>query len=234
MNFSKRSFETELMDDFNCHGEVIEKTLKELAFINKFLGGNQLSIEIFDKFMKENSRFTTHKLVDLGCGGGDMLVEMAKKAREKNYKVQFTGIDANPHIIDYAKKNCAKYPEIDFQCKNILDTSFIEDNYDIAHSSLFFHHFSADELVGVLESLKIITKKIIIINDLHRHYLAYHSIGLLTAIFSRSYMVKNDAKVSVARGFTKSELKLIFSQAGLTDCEIKWRWAFRWQILINL
>ncbi|OYW74945.1 MAG: hypothetical protein B7Z27_08945, partial [Sphingobacteriia bacterium 32-37-4] len=68
------------------------------------------------------------------------------------------------------------------------------------------------------------------INDLQRHYLAYHSIKLLTIAFSNSYLVKNDAPLSVLRGFSKEELESMFAEAGITRYDIQWKWAFRWLV----
>jgi hypothetical protein len=98
---------------------------------------------------------------------------------------------------------------------------------------LFFHHFTADQLVDVLGSLKSQCRVGIVINDLHRHPLAYYSIKLLTQFFSKSSMVKFDAPLSVMRGFTRLEWEEILRQAGITDYTLKWKWAFRWEILIR-
>ncbi|MCH5683887.1 hypothetical protein LWM68_06210 [Niabella sp. W65] len=68
------------------------------------------------------------------------------------------------------------------------------------------------------------------INDLHRHTLAWWSIKILTAIFSRSYLVKNDAPVSVLRGFRKREWQQLFKKAGI-EATVSWQWAFRYLIL---
>jgi hypothetical protein len=68
------------------------------------------------------------------------------------------------------------------------------------------------------------------INDLHRHPLAYYSISLLTRLFSKSYLVKNDAPISVLRGFTRDDWKRIFRDAGLDNYSCHWRWAFRWLV----
>ncbi len=70
------------------------------------------------------------------------------------------------------------------------------------------------------------------INDLHRHPLAYYSIRWLTGLFSRSYLVKNDAPLSVRRGFSRSELKSLLEAAGITNYSIRWRWAFRWLVIV--
>ena len=68
-------------------------------------------------------------------------------------------------------------------------------------------------------------------NDLQRHPVAYHLIKNLTKIFSKSYLVKNDAAVSVSRGFTKKEWEDIFLKAGIKNYRIKWKWAFRYLII---
>lgn len=72
----------------------------------------------------------------------------------------------------------------------------------------------------------------IVINDLHRHPFAYHSIKILTRLFSKSSMVKYDAPLSVQRAFTKKELVRLMENAGIEHYKIKWKWAFRWQIVI--
>ncbi len=71
------------------------------------------------------------------------------------------------------------------------------------------------------------------INDLHRHPLAYYSIKLLTTVFSKSYLVKNDAPLSVARGFKASEWKKILKSAGINNYRVNWKWAFRHLVVYN-
>ena len=69
------------------------------------------------------------------------------------------------------------------------------------------------------------------INDLQRHWLAYYLIHILTQLFSKSYLVKNDASLSVARGFKKLEWQSLFKKAEITHCQITWKWAFRFLIV---
>jgi hypothetical protein len=69
------------------------------------------------------------------------------------------------------------------------------------------------------------------INDLQRNIIAYHSIRVLTRLFSNSYLVKNDAPLSVARGLLKKEWAKIFEGAGINQFEIHRQWAFRYLII---
>jgi hypothetical protein len=97
---------------------------------------------------------------------------------------------------------------------------------DIIFSSLFCHHFTDEQLVSQLTWMHQHSTVGFFINDLHRNWLALRSISILTKLFSRSYLVKNDAPLSVARGFLKKEWEAIAQLAGI-DVEVKWQWAFR-------
>lgn len=69
------------------------------------------------------------------------------------------------------------------------------------------------------------------INDLQRNWFAYHSIKIITRFFSSSYLVKNDAPLSVARGFHKDEWLQVFQKAGIKNFNVEWKWAFRYLII---
>lgn len=231
-DFSKRSDAIEVMDDLNSSGEVINQTLVELEVINKWLGGNAVTLNGLHLLLSSSTKITTLKIADLGCGGGDMLKLLARKLKKTGIQTSLTGFDANPNIIEYAKENAKSYTEINFQTQDILSENFRSQQYDIVFATLFFHHFTSAQLVEIFKSLKKQVAIGVVINDLHRHPLAYYSIKLLTRFFSKSSMVRNDAPISVLRGFSKKELIEILQQAGIKNYSLKWKWAFRWQLII--
>lgn len=229
--FSQRSFEKELMDDLECSGDELDQTLKELKTINKWLGGNHVTTsgleKIFQSYPKED-----YSVVDVGCGGGDMIRVMNDWAKSKNVKVSLQGIDANPNIIDLAKIRLADLKNVTLTVQNIFSPEFLEREVDVCTCTLFTHHFTDAELVQLLKGLKSKSKLGIVINDLHRNPIAYHSIKLLTKVFSKSPMVQNDGPLSVLRAFSREDWQRILSKAGIQDFQLSWHWAFRWQVLI--
>lgn len=224
-----RSDEEELMDDLFCDGPVVSQTLAELDSINRLLGGNLISLQAFKALIKNRTK-PVH-LVDLGCGSGDLMKLMANLCRKAGIQATFTGIDANPNIIAYATNHTADYPEITYRCLNILSAEFQEMKCDMIHACLFCHHFTSDQLSQLFSTFKNMASEQVIINDLHRHPLAYYSIKWLTALFSRSDMVKSDAATSVARGFKKKELINILEEAKIPTFSLTWAWAFRWKLV---
>lgn len=233
-DFSKRSDDLEIMDDLNCSGDVVRQTLVELEFINKWLGGNSVTVGGLRMLLasRQFDQSVPLKIADLGCGGGDMLKLIDKYLKKEKLEGRLKGFDANPNIIAFAWVNSSDHLDITYNTLDILSDEFKSKPFDVFFATLFLHHFTSDQLVEIFDSLKRQTSLGIVINDLHRHWLAYYSIKLLTKFFSRSSMVKYDAPLSVLRGFTKGELIEILQRAGIKTYSLKWKWAFRWQLII--
>jgi 2-polyprenyl-3-methyl-5-hydroxy-6-metoxy-1,4-benzoquinol methylase len=235
MNLSNRASEVEIMDDLDCSGPVVDQTLRELDIINQWLGGNAVTLNPVKSLLQTNNSISQPiVMADLGCGSGDMLRRIARWARQEKIEMKGIGIDANQNIIGYARQASLSFKELDFQTLNIFSTEFQTMTFDVVLATLFTHHFTHDELVLMLTRLKKQTRKFIIINDIHRHPLAYYSIRWLTKFFSRSEMVKFDAPLSVRRAFLKKEWEAILKEAGVKNYQLRWRWAFRWQLIIRL
>jgi 2-polyprenyl-3-methyl-5-hydroxy-6-metoxy-1,4-benzoquinol methylase len=232
-DLSVRSPQTEIMDDLNCSGEVVDQTLRELETINTLLGGNHVTINGINQLLKNNSSGKKFVIGDLGCGGGDILKLISRWSKKKNISTQLIGIDANPHIIDFAKRNSLDFPSIQYQVVDIFSDEFKNKQFDIIIGTLFFHHFDQTQLI---EFFKQVRKQVhigVVINDIHRHWFAFHSIRLLTKWFSKSAMVKFDAPLSVLRAFKKKELIEILKKAEIKNYSLRWMWAFRWQVIIK-
>lgn len=228
--FTHRSQQIEIMDDLECSGEVVDQTLRELEFINRWLGGNAVTLEGIRQLTKGHEK-ESWAIADLGCGGGDMLKLLANWGRKNNLTLILTGVDANAHIIDFARENCKSYPEISLETLDIFSPEFQQRKYDIIMGTLFYHHFTQDVLVDFFSKVKNQASTGLVINDIHRHWFAFHSIRLLTKFFSKSAMVQFDAPLSVLRAFTKKELIDILMKAGIQRYQLKWKWAFRWQVV---
>lgn len=238
--FGQRSSRKEIMDNLNGAGPDWQQALRELKVINKLLGGNSLTIKGIEHFIRQagpgaNGQYIQQKLhiADIGCGGGDMMLVIARWARHHKIQLRLLGVDANPHIIEYARKNTAAYPEIEYLRSDIFSESFKAREFDIVSCTLFTHHFTDEQLVRLLASLNSQVRLGVVVNDLHRHPLAYYSIKAITRLISRSHMVKHDAPVSVLRAFSRKDWESILQRAGIRRFSLRWRWAFRWMLLLE-
>jgi 2-polyprenyl-3-methyl-5-hydroxy-6-metoxy-1,4-benzoquinol methylase len=225
--FASRSLQKELLDRDDIPFADIERNMRELDFINTWLGGHATSVYGLQQLVKNRNQLT---ICEIGCGSGDNLLAISRYCQKRGIGTSFIGIDINPHCIAVARIKCR---DLDAQwiVSDYYPVRFDRGKPDIIFSSLFCHHFTDEELVIMLRWMQTNAGTGFFINDLHRHPFAYYAIRGLTGLFSRSYLVKNDAPVSVLRGFTRQEWILLLERAGIVSCTLEWKWAFRWLLI---
>lgn len=226
-----RSEEEEIMDDLSYDGEILHDSLDKLAKINKWLGGNKVTINGLKILLKNHPKDTPITIIDLGCGGGDVLRDVANFAKQNGYHFKLIGLDANPNTIKYAKELSQNYDTLSFESINIFSEAFENLKYDVVLSTLFLHHFNEEELTTFLKPVLKKAKLGMVVNDLHRHKLAYYLFKLLCITISNKTIIQ-DGLTSVLRGFKRKELKVISEKIKVSH-KIKWKWAFRYQWILR-
>lgn len=230
-NFSHRSALTELIDEANIPFKDWHICLQELNIINTWLGGHAITIRGVKALINHASSYIT--IAEIGCGGGDNLKAIHQWNKNKKRPLHYIGIDLNKACIDFVKINCSEILHADFIRADYRDIEFKDKKPDIIFSSLFCHHFTNEQLIEMLIWLTKNAEYGFFINDLQRHPVAYYAIKILTSIFSRSYLIKNDAPVSVLRSFKRKEWKQLLQKANIKNYKIKWQWAFRYLIIVK-
>jgi len=229
--FSHRSYEPELLDAPNIPKELLFKNLRELDVVNRLLGGHAITLTGIKKLVSDKNK--TYRIVDVGCGGGDAMKQIALWTKKNNFSVDLIGVDMNADAIQFMKECCKEFSNISGVVSDYRDFLKSDSTIDIVHCSLFCHHLKDDELIELFQYLNKYTATGFVINDLQRHWFAYYSIKYLTRLLNGSSLVKNDAPLSVLRGFKKNELSGFLKKAAVTKYSIKWRWAFRYLIVTN-
>jgi len=208
----------------------IYQALGELNFINRLLGGHRVTLSGIHRLLSGNRR--PYRIIDFGCGGGGTLRAIHEWSRSNEYQVELTGLDVMPEAIDYSRRLLGDVEYLHLVRTDFRDFAPAENAYDIALCSLFMHHFYDQDLDLLLETMQRSAALGIVINDLHRHVLAERSIRLLTRLFSKSRLVQYDGPLSVRKGFSRRDLEGIFRRVNFTGYTIRWRWAFRYLIVV--
>jgi SAM-dependent methyltransferase len=151
-----RSDHTELLDrDFLPTADLYQN-LKELEFINKYLGGHRVTTKGLKKALSDSKG--NHHIADLGCGGGDSLKSIARWIRKHQRSYRLTGIDLKQDCIVYSKKNCSAFPDIRFYCADFRTVFTQADKPDyFIHPALpqsqrfVYHQRSGKEFSGLAQ-----------------------------------------------------------------------------------
>lgn len=226
-----RTDKEELMDDFSIGGHLLRDTLDKLENINRWLGGNKVTVNGLKTILNNYPKDKLITIIDIGCGHGDILRDVAKFGRKHHYTFQLIGVDANPTAIEYANELSLEYPEITFETQDIFSEEFKKRHFDVVLATLFLHHFKEEQLVSFLKNTVNQTKIGVVVNDLHRHKVAYY-LFMVLSIFIKNNMIIEDGLTSVLRGFKRKDLENISIKINVKS-EISWKWAFRYLWIIK-
>lgn len=232
--FRNRSTEEEIIDDFSMSGEEVIRTFRTIEMVNTLLGGNKVLVSGVRKLVRQlGAGAQPIRIYDLGCGSGDGLRAIARWGSKNNIPLQLTGIDANKFIVDHAREKARSYPEIEFIQQDIFDDACTLEKADIVTFNLCLHHFTEEEQLSLLEKCRTEGVSAVLINDLHRHWLAYYCFALFCRLSGANEVAREDGLLSILKGFKKKELLALGRQASVLEPATQWKWAFRYEMLLK-
>ena len=224
------------MDDLELEGEEMEDALVNLERVNFWLQGNAILVKGFKKLLAAKSLKKNGDepliVLDIGCGGGDGLRAIAEWARKEQQSLRFEGHDANIYAVKYARRHTQDFPEISYKQKNILAEDYDFKNVDIVCCSLFLRHFTEEEQRALLRKCFDEGVQAILINDLHRHWLAYYLFRILCTLLRAPKITIEDGSLSVRRAFKREELETLIKKLEIKNYTLNWCWAFRYRAIL--
>lgn len=228
-SFAQRATLPERMDASDADPAEVARTVKYIDFTHRTLGGYRVIQNCLLDLLQAFPKGSKVRILDVGCGAGYQLKYLLSNKKLKNWKCEFTGLDISSGSIAEAQRLLAD-TEVRFVCSDALDSDFDYASYDIVVCSLFLHHLS-DEQIRRLLSLWNKSKVHVLINDLHRSPMAWLLFRLFALFTAAPAMARYDGALSVRKGFARNELLDFCRTAGYTRIHLRWRWAFRYELM---
>jgi 2-polyprenyl-3-methyl-5-hydroxy-6-metoxy-1,4-benzoquinol methylase len=211
----KRRFEPnepEWMDRPQPVSSELESDLRNLRALNRFFGSYRLVRHFLRRWIKPGDNL---RVLDLATGSGDIPRMVIAFAREIGASVTVDAVDFQASTVQIAQALSQEFPEIHYHCADVQNFG-TDNSYDVVLSSLALHHFSAEDAVQLLRRCRALSRCCVLVADLRRGWLAKIGVELVTALFFRQPMTRNDARVSAARAFSLPELHDLALAAGWT------------------
>ncbi|MEM9419160.1 MAG: methyltransferase domain-containing protein [Planctomycetota bacterium] len=226
---SQRRLVPEVMDDPELDPVLHEAALRGLGRINRI---SRSAAMLWPAIEKAAARTPGRELrvLDLACGGGDVLIQLAQSAARKKIQVEFSGADVSPVALEFAAAQAEKARVgINWLQIDVFEES-LPDSFDLCMNSLFMHHLTAEQAVAVFGKMKAASSTVLI-NDLRRGPVAHAITVAGTRLLSRSPVVHVDGPRSVRAAWTPKELLALAHAAGLEDAKVQHR--FPWRMLME-
>lgn len=240
--FARRSSADEWMDDPSIGGPELEAALRQLTRINRLLGGYAPSVAgvlglLGGAAPHPSVLPRTARLLDVGTGAADTPRRLIEACAARGTVLHVTAIDLAAHTVAYAQRHSAAHPSLNAVQADLLaiDADAPGARFDVVHAAMVLHHFRDDDAVRALARMYALAEFGVIVNDLHRHPLAYWGFRALAAVAFRNRMIRHDGPVSVLRGFRRAELRALAARAGWPMDRTRLRWwpLFRWQLVAD-
>lgn len=214
MSLATRDHELrELMDDPDCDPERLAATLHRFAVVNRLVSGwGGVYRSVLRPHLVGLGR--PARVLDLGCGGGDLVARLAGLARADGLDVEWTGVDPDPRAHDVAGRWAA--PGIRFRAVDAATLVAEGERFDAVVSNHVLHHLGAELPTFAAESRALSTGPVLH-SDIERGRLAYalYTVGITP--FAPGTFLRTDGLRSIRRSFRADELAAALNTGPAAD-----------------
>jgi 2-polyprenyl-3-methyl-5-hydroxy-6-metoxy-1,4-benzoquinol methylase len=225
-----RSQVLELMDDPSVQGPPLARTLAEIERLNQALNAYGPSVDGVLRLIPPGARVV--RVLEVGVGGGDMARRLVQAGAARGLEVHVLGIDLAETTVAYAQDRTAGYATVEHRQQDLFDLPEVRA-FDVVHAAQMLHHFPDDAVAPALKKMAAVARHGVVVNDLHRHPVAWAGIRAITGALSRNPMIRNDAPLSVRRGFVAEELLRWAAEVPDVQVGLRWWLPFRWQLVLR-
>jgi hypothetical protein len=212
----KRVVTPELLDEHDAPREEMERSLRDLRRINRWLGGTSTYRRLLRRLAPD-----AKIVADLGAGTADLLDALPND-------VMTIAVDLNIKHLLY-KRNGSRALRVVADATHL---PFRDASIDAVTSSHFFHHFEPHENAAILRGALQAARIGAMASDTRRHLLPLLFVRLLATLRLVGRITAYDAPASVLRGYTTKEARAVGEQSGATRMDTVTIWPFRFGLLL--
>jgi hypothetical protein len=221
----------ELMEAPDLDPGTLERTLRELAWINRRLGGVRLVLGVVERLVPGLPR--PLRILDVGTGYADIPRAIVAWARRRRVPVAVEAVDRHPDILRLAQAASRDYPEIRVRAAEATALPYADGSIHLALASLLLHHLEGEEPVRLLREMDRVASRGVLVNDLRRGWLPLAGTWLGLRVCSRDALIRHDGPLSVRRAFRPAELLALARQAGWRAPQVTQHLPFRLALVMR-
>ncbi len=204
----------EWLDEGRLGPDEVGANLRDLAFINRWLGGASSVLGHVTRAMAASPPGERFHLADIACGGGDLLRAAADRARRMGRAIFGLGVDADTHVLAYAQAASSAYPELHWVRADALGLPFGPASFDLVMCSCFLHHLAAEEAAALMATAATLARRAVVLSDLVQSRLGVAGFRVLCGVARLHAVTRHDGLVSLRRAYRREELLEIANLAG--------------------
>jgi len=213
---------SEILDDPNADAALSLRSLRDVALANRLFGGKRAVLFELDKLLRAYPAGSTVTMLDVGTGLGDIPAAAAQLAASRGVNLRTIGLERAPQLASAAAQQCHHAVAGD-----AMGLPFADGAIDIVICSQVLHHFDGLDAARLLQECTRVVRTAVIVGDLRRSWLAVAGLWLSSFVLGFHPVSRHDGVVSVLRGYTPAELRVLVREATGCRCDVWPGWGFR-------
>jgi 2-polyprenyl-3-methyl-5-hydroxy-6-metoxy-1,4-benzoquinol methylase len=193
----------EEMDLPGCDAAKLDRTYAQFRLVNRAIAGWRGIYRAHLRPVLSATSVTT--LLDIGCGGGDVPVLLATWAARDGLRLEITAIDPDRRAFEFARHR-RRVDGVTFRQATTAELAAEGKSYDVVVSNHVLHHLRSNELPQFLAESALLSRGIVLHNDIRRSAAAYALFYAVSWPFPASY-IREDGLTSIRRSYTTAELR---------------------------
>jgi SAM-dependent methyltransferase len=216
LDVSRRAELTEQMEG-PCSYEDLRDCLHDLARVNRLTLSHRPIMAWLERAATiHRSRSSAPlRIVDVGCGYGDMLRQIERWAVRRKLAVELIGVDLNANAVRAAREATPGGSGIRWITGDAY-SSPETTQADVVLTSLVMHHLAEDEIIRFLAWAERTATLGWFIADLHRKAVPYYVFGAAMRGPWWHRFIRPDGLISIRRSFLREDWERMCSAAGLS------------------
>lgn len=206
----RRSAFPEYLDTLRLDEKTAADYFGFMEFTNRFGGGHAIMRKGLELAAAGWPPGKTMEILDAGCGAGDTCRATLSWSRKQGLSIRYTGLDREPAVIAL----CRHKVRDDRARFMVGDLRGDLPEADIVVAAMVLHHLPEAQLLPVITHLARASRRCLVISELERSRRAYILCWLASRLTANRY-ARDDALLSIRKGFTLAELAALTRSAGL-------------------
>lgn len=220
----------ELMDDPAQGGDELREALRHLRRLNRLFAASGRTLYGVARLWEQAGRPSRLTVLDIGSGSGDVNAALLRWADARGVAIGITLADRTEEACAEARSYYAGEPRVSVVRRDLF--ALEAETADIVTASQFVHHFADEELPDVAGAMLRASRLGIVIQDIHRHWLAWTAVWLAARLVSGNRYVVNDGPLSVAKGFRAADWERLRVRLRTRSLAYSWRPLFRYVVTV--
>lgn len=218
----------ELMDDPDCDPVRLARTLERFAIVNRLVSGWD---GVFRTRIRRLARARGGRLsiLDIGCGGGDVLRRLRDLGRRDGLALDAVGIDPDGRALAVAGRHPS--PGIVWRrahsAELVAELSSGGERFDVVLSNHVLHHLGDTELAPFLADSAALCSGIVLHSDIARSRGAYVAYAAGIAPLAPGTFLRTDGLRSIRRSWRPEELAARLDAPGTAAWRVERTGPFR-------